>query len=156
SCLHENRTLIDQVCFRFVFTGDPEEAERSPVLDKLREDLENKKFLIEQFFERTIQMLVEFRSSTGRVGSVRTPRQNAIFKLPLTDLIVVDGPNSEKMHTGFIRLADLHKMHSGLGSRFFDNNIRYGLGDNEAVNRAITKALRQIVIDQTEEPSVFA
>jgi hypothetical protein len=156
SCLHENRTLIDQVCFRFVFTGDPEEAERSPVLDKLREDLENKKYLIEQFFERTIQMLVEFRSSTGRVGSVRTPRQNAIFKLPLTDLIVVDGPNSEKMHTGFIRLADLHKMHSGLGSRFFDNNIRYGLGDNEAVNRAITKALRQIVIDQTEEPSVFA
>lgn len=157
SCLVENRALIDQVCFRFVFTGDPEEAERSPVLDKLREDLENKKYLIDQFFGRgEVRVVVEFRSATGRVGSVRTPRQNAIFKLPLTDLIVVNGPDSEKMHIGFIRLADLHRMHNELGSRFFDSNIRYGLGDNEAVNRAITKALKQIVIDKSEEPSVFA
>ena len=43
SCLVENRSMIDQICFRFVFTGDPEEAERSKVLDKLREDLDNKK-----------------------------------------------------------------------------------------------------------------
>ena len=50
SCLIENRALIDQVYFRFVFTGNPEEAERSQVLDKLREDLERKKYLIEQFF----------------------------------------------------------------------------------------------------------
>src|SRR3954452_16475267 len=33
SCRVDNRALIDQVCFRFVFTGDPQEAERSPVLD---------------------------------------------------------------------------------------------------------------------------
>jgi hypothetical protein len=157
SCIVENRSLIDQVCFRFVFTGDPEEAERSPVLDKLREDLENKKYLIEQFFGREgVQVVVEFRSATGRVGSVRTPRQTAVFKLPLTDLMIVDGPDSQKMHIGFIRLADLHRMHNGLGSRFFDNNIRYGLGESEAVNRAITKALRQIVLDQSEHPSVFA
>src|SRR5258708_1291063 len=45
SCLVENRSLIDQVCFRFIFTGDPAEAELSKVLDKLREDLENKKYL---------------------------------------------------------------------------------------------------------------
>ena len=157
SCLVENRALIEQVCFRFVFTGDPEEAERSPVLDKLREDLENKKYMIDQFFGRNdVRVVVEFRSATGRVGSVRTPRQNAIFKLPLTELIVVNGPDSEKMYIGFIRLADLHRMHTELGSRFFDSNIRYGLGDSEAVNRAITKALRQIVIDKSEEPSVFA
>jgi hypothetical protein len=157
SCLVENRTLIDQVCFRFVFTGDPEEAERSRVLDKLREDLENKKYLIEQFFGRgEVQVVVEFRSATGRVGVVHTPRPNAIFKLPLTDLIVVDGPGSAKMHIGFIRLADLHRMHTDLGARFFDNNIRYGLGESEAVNRAITKALRQIVIDKSEDPSAFA
>src|SRR6266545_217313 len=35
SCLLNNKQLIDQVFFRFVFTGDPEEAERSPVLNKL-------------------------------------------------------------------------------------------------------------------------
>jgi hypothetical protein len=157
SCLVENRALIEQVCFRFIFTGDPEEAERSPVLDKLREDLENKRFLIDHFFERgDVRVVVEFRSATGRVGPIRTPRKNAIFKLPLTDLIVVNGPDKERMHIGFIRLVDLHRMHNDLGSRFFDSNIRYGLGDSEAVNRAITKALKQIVIDKSEDPSIFA
>src|SRR5262249_32847422 len=64
SSLIENRALIDQVCFRFVFIGDPEEAERSPVLDKLREDLENKKYLIDQFFkDREVRLVVEFRSA---------------------------------------------------------------------------------------------
>jgi hypothetical protein len=44
TCLLENRSIIDQIFFRFVFTGDASEADRSLVLDKLREDLENKKF----------------------------------------------------------------------------------------------------------------
>jgi hypothetical protein len=46
SCLIENEAVIDRVCIHFVFTGDPKEAEGSKVLDKLREDLENKKYLI--------------------------------------------------------------------------------------------------------------
>src|SRR5207237_297936 len=135
----------------------PEEAERSPVLDKLREDLENKKYLIDQFFgDREVRFVVEFRSATGRVGSLRTPRLNAMFKLPLTDVLAVDGPSDEKMHIGFIRVADLHRMHIDLGARFFDHNIRYGLGESEAVNRAITKALRHIVIERADDPLAFA
>ena len=55
-----------------------------------------------------------------------------------------------------MRLADLHQMHAALGSNFFDRNIRYGLGESEAVNRAISKALRQIVIDRSEDPSTFS
>lgn len=43
SGLVENRAIIDQICIRFVFTGVPEDAERGVVLDRLREDLENKK-----------------------------------------------------------------------------------------------------------------
>ena len=41
-------------------------------------------------------------------------------------------------------------------SRFFDRNIRYGLGESEAVNRAITRALKTIIIDGKEDPSEFA
>jgi hypothetical protein len=156
-CLLENRSIIEQICFRFVFTGDAEEAERSRVLDKLREDLENKKYLVDQFFgDHEVRLIVEFRSSTGRIGSVRTPRHTTSFDLPITDLVVFDGPDGQKMHIGFIRLADLHRMHEELGSRFFDSNIRYGLGESEAVNRAISNALKQIVINQSEDPSVFA
>lgn len=157
SCLVENRSMIDQICFRFVFTGDPEEAERSRVLDKLREDLENKKYLVDEFFRETnVGVVVEFRSSSGRVGVVRDPRQSTSFDVPLTGAIIVKGPVSQTMHIGCIRLADLHRMHLELGQRFFDSNIRYGLGEGEAVNRAISNVLRQIVLDRAEPPSVFA
>jgi hypothetical protein len=157
SCLIENRAMIDQICFRFIFTGDPEEAERSKVLDKLREDLENKKFLVDQFFgDRKVGFIVEFRSSSGRVGVVRDPRQTTTFDVPLNNLLEAKGPAGQKMHIGFIRLADLNRMHRDLGQRFFDSNIRYGLGEGEAVNRAISNALKQIILDQTESPEVFA
>jgi len=157
SCLIDNRAIIDQICFRFVFTGDPEEAERSKVLDKLREELENKKYLVDQFFgDRKVGFVVEFRSSSGRVGLAREPRQTTTFDVPLTDRVVVDGPDGQNMHVGFLRLADLNRMHADLGPRFFDSNIRYGLGEGEAVNRAISNALKQIILDRSESPSVFA
>jgi hypothetical protein len=60
------------------------------------------------------------------------------------------------MHVGFLRLADLNRMHEDLGPRFFDSNIRYRLGESEFVNRAISNALKQIILDQSEAPEVFA
>ncbi|HRJ59402.1 MAG TPA: AIPR family protein [Anaerolineales bacterium] len=157
SCLLENRSVIDQICFRFVFTGDAGEAERSTVLDKLREDLENKKYLVDQFFgERKVGFVVEYRSSSGRVGSVSSPSARTSFAIPLTELVQTESAGGHKMHIGFIRLMDLNRIHKNLGPRFFDNNIRYGLGESEAVNRAISNALKQIILDQTEDPSVFS
>ena len=157
SCLHENRSMIDQVCFRFVFTGDPQEAERSTVLDTLREQLENKKYLAEEFFKpREAGFLIEYRSTQGKAGTVRSTRGTSSFTVAMDDLVVLDGPGGEKMHVGFIRLADLDMMHQAVGPRFFDRNIRYGLGESEAVNRAIGRTLKSIVIDQIEEPSIFA
>lgn len=156
SCLLDNRALIDQVCFRFVFTGSPEEAEKSKVLEKLREDLENKRHLLANVFgDRDVRFVVEFRSSSGRVGSVSAPAAAQAFTVRLTDLVTVEGSDSQQMHVGFIRLMDLHRIHKELGSRFFDHNIRYGLGDSEAVNRAISKSLRQVVLDRTDEPDDF-
>lgn len=156
SCLVENRAVIDQVCIRFVFLGDPEEAERSPVLERLREDLENKRYLVDEFFGREVRLIVEYRSATGRVGPVRTARPVRTFPVELKELIEVEGPSGERMHVGFMRLVDLCRMHREIGSHFFDRNIRYGLGEGEAVNRAISRALRQIVIDKSESPAVFA
>lgn len=157
SCMIDNRALIDQVCFRFIFTGDPAEAERSQVLDKLREDLENKKYLIDQFFSgRQVTLVVEFRSVDGKVGPIADTRKTRVYDLPLTDLITQPGPAGQIMHIGFIRLVDLNTIHRDMGQRFFERNIRYGLGSSEAVNRAISRALKQIVLDGTEHPAVFA
>ena len=98
SCLIENRSLIDQVCFRFVFTGDPNEAERSMVLDKLREDLENKRFLVEQFFQpRPVRFVVEFRSSTGKIGGLRSSEKSAKFSIRIDKQISAEASGGEKL-----------------------------------------------------------
>ncbi len=157
SCLLENRSIIDQICFRFVFTGDASEAGRSTVLDKLREDLENKKHMVDEFFDnRKVGFVVEYRSSSGKVGGTSLKSMRTSFDVPLTDLVVTESAGGQKMHIGFIRLADLNRIHKHIGQRFFDSNIRYGLGESEAVNRAISNALKQIILDQSEDPSVFA
>jgi hypothetical protein len=157
SVLNENRSIVDQVCFRFVFKGDPEEAEKSQILAKYREELENKKYLVDQFFGgRDVGLVVEFRSATGRVGSFQTATHSSTFDVHLENALEVQTSAGERMHLGLMRLSDLNQMHAQLGSRFFDHNIRYGLGESEAVNRAIAKALRAIIIDKADDPSTFA
>ena len=156
SCLIENRSLIDQVCFRFVFTGVPNEAERSMVLDKLREDLENKRFLVEQFFQpRPVRFVVEFRSSTGKIGGLRSSEKSAKFPILIDKQISAEAKGGEKLLTVFMPLTHLYKMYKSLGTHFFDRNVRYGLGTSKSVNRAISKALREIVIDETQDPATF-
>lgn len=157
SCMVENRALIEQVCIHFIFLGDPAEAERSQVLDKLREDLENKKYLIDKFFgEEQVMLVVDFRSMSGKVGSTTDQKKTHIYDLPIKDMFSQSGPNGEVMYVGFIRLVDLHRIYIDMGKRFFERNIRYGLGSGEAVNRAISRSLKSIVLDGKESPEVFA
>ena len=60
--LLENQAIIDKVYIHFVFMGDPADAERSSVLDKLREDLENKRHLLDKHFGKQVTLVIEFRS----------------------------------------------------------------------------------------------
>jgi hypothetical protein len=54
SRLHECQALIEKVFVYFVFDGDTEAAERSKVLESLREDLESKKHFLDTFFDRNV------------------------------------------------------------------------------------------------------
>lgn len=157
SCILENRALIAQVCIRFVYLGDPEQAERSEVLMKLREDLENRKHVIDQFFGgRPIALLVEFRSASGKVGSMGHQIETPVYNLELDGVLRREGPEGQQLLAGFVRLVDLAAIYQGLGRRFFERNIRYGLGDNGAVNRALMRAFREILLEGREAPGVFA
>jgi hypothetical protein len=156
SCLIENRSVIKQIMVRFVFTGDPEEAERSAVLDKLREDLENKKYIIDKFFDgQQVSLIVEFRSFSGKVGSVTDRQKTYSYNIPLKQVFTVDGPASEKMYIGLIRLTDIYDIYNDMGRKFFERNIRFGLGSDEYVNRAILKTLKSIILEKKEKPGVF-
>src|SRR5207247_2561357 len=95
SCINENEAVIDRVCVHFIFTGDPVEAERSQVLDKLREDVENKKYLIDQRFGRPVTMVMEFRSArTRRVGSTSHLRKTHTYPVRFDDTITRAGPRN--------------------------------------------------------------
>lgn len=157
SCLIENEAVIDRVCVHFVFVGDPGEAERSQVLDKLREDLENKKYLIDQRFGRPVTMVIEFRSGrTRKVGSTTHLRKTHTYPITLDETVRRQGPGDEKMAIGFIRLVDLHAMYAEMGQRFFERNIRAALAEDEAVNRSVLQSLKRIVIDEKDDARVFA
>lgn len=157
SCIAENQSIIDRVCIHFVFMGDPEEAERSQVLDKLREDLENKKYLIDQYFDRPVTMVIEFRSArTRRVGPMTHLRKTHTYPIQLDDTVTRIGPKGEKMTIGFIRLVDLHRMYQDMGQRFFERNIRAALPESETVNRSLQQSLKRIVIEGKDDAAVFA
>lgn len=157
SCLIENEAVIDRICIYFVFTGDPAEADRSQVLDKLREDLENKKYLIDQRFGRSVTMVIEFRSArTLKVGPPTRVRKTHTYPAQLEETVTRSGPNGEAMTIGFLRLVDLHAMYLDMGQRFFERNIRAALPEHKAVNRSIQQSLKRIVIDGKEDAKVFA
>jgi hypothetical protein len=157
SCLLENEAVIDRVLVHFVFNGDPAEAERSAVLDKLREDLENKKYLIDQRFGRPVTLVVEFRSARSRrVGSSSHVRKTRTYPIHFEEALTRTGPDGEILTVGFLRLMDLHRVYEDMGQRLFDRNIRAALADSETVNRSLDKAFRRIVIDHSEPASAFA
>jgi hypothetical protein len=157
SGLVDNEAVIDRVCIHFVFTGDPAEAERSQVLDSLREDLENKKYLIDQHFGRPITMVIEFRSArTHKIGSTTHLRKTHTYPIQLDDTVTRAGCNGETMTIGFIRLLDLHVMYREMGERFFERNIRAALPEDEAVNRSIQQSLKRIVLEGKEDAEAFA
>lgn len=157
SCLVENEAVIDRICIHFVFTGDPAEAERSQVLDRLREDLENKKYLIDQHFGRPITMVIEFRSArTRKVGPTTHLRKTHTYPVKMDESVARSGPNGENMVIGFIRLLDLSEMYRDMGERFFERNIRTALPEDEAVNRSIQQSVKHIVLDGKEDQKVFA
>ncbi len=156
SCLLENTAVIDRVLIHFVYLGDPQSAEQSPVLDKLREDLENKKYLIEAALGRTVPLVIEFRSATSKkVGGSSNVRKTYAYPIHLTDHIERSGSADESLHVGFVRLVDLYAMFADMGQRFFERNIRASLPPESTVNRSLDRAFRSIILDGKDSPLAF-
>jgi hypothetical protein len=155
SCLLENKAIIEGVFVRFVFRGDPKDAENSTALGKLQEDLEGKKYLIDRYFGREINFVIDYRSSRGHVGGISASTKTHRYTINLPDMVCKTGPGGELLQIASVKLHQLNRMFEEMGQRFLDRNIRSGLTGDEAPNRAITKALRDIVLDEKLDPAVF-
>lgn len=157
TALIENKALIDRVLIRFVFNGDPAAAEQSAVLDSLREDLESKKYLIDQFFGRQVELASQFISNkTKKLAGLAHIRKTYQYQVNFYERIPpFETPKGEKMCIGFMPLMDLYRMYLEMGNRFFERNIRSGLSPDKPPNRAIRKALREIVIEEREPADSF-
>jgi len=156
--LNEYSEIINSVYVRFVFNGDIEKAQQSKALENFREDLEAKKYLLDQYFgERSIQFIIEYLSNdTSTVVQASKTRKTHKYNISFTNTGVIEAPNGEKFYLGFISLNDLRIMYDEMGLRLFEKNIRAGLDADRAPNRAIKKALRDIVIDETLHPEYFS
>lgn len=155
SCLLENKGTIEGVFIRFVFRGEPGDAENSAVLANLQEELESKKYLIDQRFGRSINFVIDYRSSQGHVGGISASTKTHRYTIELAEPAQKLGPNGEVLHVSSAKLYQLNSMFEEMGQRFLDRNIRSGLTGDEAPNRAITKALRDIVLDEKLHPAAF-
>jgi hypothetical protein len=138
-----------------VFKGDPKDAENSSVLSKLQEDLESKKYLIDNFFGREVNLVIDYRSSRGHIGGVAVQTKTHSYLIYFGDETLKKGPGGELMHMGSVKLHELNSMFEEMRQRLLDRNIRSGLTGDESPNRAITRSLRDIVLDEKADPAVF-
>jgi len=146
--LEENRSITDKVFVHFVFNGDVAVAEKSRVLDRLREDLEDKKFLIDQCFEGqkvglTFQYISNATEDRTKIVQVKVAHK---YEFEITGKINLDYPD-KKLYVFFVPVHKLLEMYNDLGLRFFDKNIRSGLPEDKNTNREIRRSLKKIVLE---------
>jgi len=153
SCLVENRDVINKVFIHFVFDGDPEKAEQSKVLDSLREDLESKTHLINNYFGREVGFNFQYISNQRMVSELVQKRVAHMYQIGCENPLKLQTQENELMIT-FIPLNKLLEMYNDLGEKLFSKNIRSGLGEGKATNREIKRSLKKIIAGE-EPPEHF-
>jgi hypothetical protein len=145
---------------RFVFTGNPKKAEESDTLRDFQEQIEERRYLLNECFGRDVELRVQFLSTTLK-SVPRPPSPVAMFMIDIGGDVLIEGPEGQVMHAGFISLKDLHDMFKVMGARLFDRNIRGPLARRDgskstSVNQKITETLKRIVLEEKSLPSAFS
>src|SRR4051812_2995752 len=137
-----------------VFKGDLDAAENSEGLRGRRENVGNKKYLVEKFFgNEDVELRVEFISDRRLPPPPPPPHAFTLGFTSSASITTSDGQRT--MHVGFVPLMDLFRIYKALGQRFFDRNIRSGLSSDNPPNAKIREALSDIVLKKKVSPDVF-
>ena len=89
------------------FRGDPRTADNSTVLAKLQEDLESKKYLIDNYFDKEINFVIDYRSSRGHVGGISATTKTHRYTIDLENAVQKAGPEGQVLHVGSIRYCQV-------------------------------------------------
>ena len=156
SDLLENQSLIDKVFIRFIFNGEVETAENSRYLDSLREDLEGKKYVIDEYFQnKSVNLIFQYLSNTSRRKTAPTHSKTTHrYELEFSDKISTEISSGETLTIGFFRLAEIYHIYKHMQSRLFERNIRFGLSPELAPNRSLRRSLKSI-LEGKDSPESF-
>lgn len=152
-CALRVKDEISQVHVDFVFRGDPAEAEQSAALSDLKAKIEDLAWLTEEFFQDRIPINVRFLSFDGIQPDTKVPNR---FALRMGSYTEMDGPDGMRMYLGFAPIVDLHAISLVLGRNFLENNIRFALPADGAVNRSLYRTFASIILEQVVDPALFA
>ena len=75
---------------------------RRTVLSKLQEDLESKKYLIDQFFGREVNLVIDYRSSRGHIGGIAVQTKTHTYSIDFGEETQKKGPNGALMRIGSV------------------------------------------------------
>ncbi|HEV8386936.1 MAG TPA: AIPR family protein [Nitrososphaera sp.] len=155
SCISENQSVIDRILIHFVYNGDPIRAEKSKVLDLLRENLEARKFVIDDYFGRQVDMIFQVISNQKTTSHPFLQRRSAVYTIPFDRSLTVASKYNELIIT-LLSLENLYNMYSELGEKFFEKNIRCGLSDTTMTSSEIRNSLKRILAgDEVPEHFTF-
>jgi hypothetical protein len=142
--IDECKDVIKRVYIRFVFNGDAKKADEDIRLTCFKEELENKKTILDKYFECEIELKIEYISNSDSViEQVSNTKESHKYKISFKSQSKKKADSGD-LYLGFINLYDLYTMHCKMGKRFFERNIRFGLDESEPPNRAIKNSLKRI------------
>lgn len=150
--LQSSHSEIGQVFVDFVFRGDPTAAERSQGLASLKAEIEEKAWILEDYFGRPVPLVVRYLS----FDEIKPARPSDRFELSIVDLTSHSGPSGIRMHVGFVPLIELHAINDTLRRRFLERNIRFALPHEGYVNSSLMKTFRETLLDKVRSPEAFA
>lgn len=154
SQIWENQTVIDRVLVRMVFDGEVSKADENKMLDYYREKLEDKNYIIKEFFGRDVELRVQFYSNQDGLGHL-PPSPKPDYEVDFECSAEFKSSSGDILYTGLLRLIDLYRIYSVMKERFFERNIRFGYSPDKPPNRAIRDTLKKIVVEEKENPEIF-
>ena len=153
-CLVKNQSNVEKISVNLVFSGDPMKAEKSRLLDSMREYLESRKYIIDNFFGREVEMIFQVISSKRSVGHAFRRGQSQVYTTPCHNMPMKIATSENELIVTFLPLGFIYTMYEDMGDRFFEKNIRCGVGNGRTTKYEIKNSLRQI-LEGREEPGNF-